>query len=505
LHTGTLPNITKLKHYINQYRLVEMNLLTIFLSVLFILNFIFAIIILFLERRDASATWAWLLVLTFIPFLGFILYLIFGQNLTRKKLFQWEDMKKIGNEHIIKEQIKLLDEDRFQFEDSSTKKYKDLIYLQLVNNDAIFTQNNDMDIYIDGRDKFSALFQDLQTAQDHIHLQYYIFRDDEIGLKLIQLLTRKAKEGVKVRVLYDEMGSRRIKKKAFRQLIRAGGEVEVFFPSKIPFINLRVNYRNHRKLVIIDGKIGYVGGFNIGDEYLGKNKHFGYWRDTHLRITGSAVNAIQTRFILDWNQASTRHDIHYEERYFLNGIGTGAIPMQIVTSGPDSEWEQIKNGYIKMISSAKESIYIQTPYFIPDASLLDVLRIASLSGVKVHLMIPNKPDHMFVYWATLSYVGELLKTGANIYIYENGFLHAKTIVVDNQIASVGTANIDVRSFKLNFEVNAFIYDGKVAKTLTSIFKEDIKKSRQLTMEEYQQRSLKIRFKESVSRLLSPIL
>lgn len=505
MHTSTLPNIKRIKHYINQNRLVVMNLFTIFLSVLFILNLIFAIIVLFLERRDASATWAWLLVLTFIPFLGFILYLIFGQNLTREKLFQWEDMKKIGIEHIIKEQINLLDEDRFKFDDPSIKKYKDFIYLQLVNNDAIFTQNNDIDIYIDGSDKFSALFQDLQTAQDHIHLQYYIFRDDDIGLKLIRLLTRKAQEGVKVRVLYDEMGSRRIRKKAFQQLIRAGGEVEVFFPSKIPFINLRVNYRNHRKLVIIDGKIGYVGGFNIGDEYLGKNKHFGYWRDTHLRITGSAVNAIQTRFILDWNQASTRHDIHYEERYFLNGTGTGTIPMQIVTSGPDSEWEQIKNGYIKMISSAKESIYIQTPYFIPDASLLDVLRIASLSGVKVHLMIPNKPDHMFVYWATLSYVGELLKTGANIYIYENGFLHAKTIVVDNQIASVGTANIDVRSFKLNFEVNAFIYDKKVAKTLTSIFKEDIKKSRQLTMEEYQERPLKIRFKESISRLLSPIL
>ena len=478
---------------------------TVLLSILFILNFFFAGIILFLERKDASATWAWLLVLTFIPFLGFILYLIFGQNLTREKLFQWEDIKKIGIEHLINEQIQQLRSDSFPFKDQYANAYKDLIYLQLANNGAILTQNNDVKIFYDGKEKFESLFHDVEKAKDHIHLQYYIFRDDQIGVKLIELLTKKAKEGVKVRVLYDEMGSRRIKKKAFRPLIKAGGEVEVFFPSKVPFINLRVNYRNHRKLVIIDGKIGYVGGFNIGDEYLGKDKKFGYWRDTHLRIKGTAVKAIQTRFILDWNQASTRHDINYEERYFPYTVENGDVSLQIVTSGPDSEWEQIKNGYIKMISSAKKSIYIQTPYFIPDASILDVLRIAALSGVEVHLMIPNKPDHMFVYWATLSYVGELLKAGAKVYIYDNWFLHAKTIVVDDEIASVGTANIDVRSFKLNFEVNAFIYSRQIAEKLSSIFKEDLKWSKELTLEEYKKRPLKIRFKESISRLLSPIL
>lgn len=189
-----------------------------------------------------------------------------------------------------------------------------------------------------------------------------------------------------------------------------------------------------------------MGGFNIGDEYLGKNPRFGYWRDTHLRIVGNAVYAIQTRFILDWNQASHRHNIHYSDSLFPTLNSTGEVGIQIVTSGPDSEWEQIKNGYIKMISSAKQAVWIQTPYFIPDASLLDALRIASLSGIDVRIMIPNKPDHMFVYWATYSYIGEMIKAGAKIYIYDNGFIHAKTIIVDNEISSVGTANIDVRSF-----------------------------------------------------------
>lgn len=235
------------------------------------------------------------------------------------------------------------------------------------------------------------------------------------------------------------------------------------FPSRLRPINLRLNYRNHRKLVIIDGETGYVGGFNVGDEYLGLNPKFGYWRDTHLRLQGTAVHAIQTRFILDWNQASHHHTLTYVPNHFPECEPKGNVGMQIVTSGPDSEWEQIKNGYIKMISTAKRSILIQTPYFIPDSSLLDALRIACLSGIDVKIMIPNKPDHAFVYWATLSYIGDLLKAGASVYIYDNGFIHAKTIVVDDETASVGTANIDVRSFRLNFEVNAFIYDVTIAK------------------------------------------
>src|SRR5690606_24841984 len=259
-------------------------------------------------------------------------------------------------------------------------------------------------------------------------------------------------------------------------------------------VNLRINFRNHRKIVVIDGKIAYLGGFNVGDEYLGLVKKFGYWRDTHLRIEGTAVHAAQIRFILDWNQASDRNDIYYDPKYFPNITQKGKIPIQVVTSGPDSQYEHIKNGYIKMISLAKKSIYIQTPYFIPDNSILDALRIAVLSGVEVNIMIPNKPDHLFVYWATLSYIGELLDAGANVEIYDKGCIHAKMIVVDDLAASIGTANIDVRSFQLNFEVNAFIYDSQTAKRLVHIFEQDIKKSRRLTYDQYLQRPLIIRFK-----------
>ncbi|SFP87074.1 cardiolipin synthase [Salibacterium halotolerans] len=482
-----------------------MGVYSILISLVIFLNLIFAVIIIFLERKDATSTWAWLMVLLFVPFLGFILYLIFGQNLSRKRLFDWEDIKKIGIEDLIQEQIHSLREQRFHFSDPDARDYRDLIYMHLVNNDALLTENNQVSIYTDGKEKFDQLIEDINHAADHIHLQYYIFRNDELGTRLLDALTKKAREGVRVRVLYDEMGSRKLPKRAFHTLKKAGGNVEIFFPRRIPLINLRLNYRNHRKVVVIDGKAGYLGGFNVGDEYLGLDPKFGYWRDTHLRMTGQVVKALQTRFILDWNQATHHHYIHYDERLFPEHEAAGDTAAQIISSGPDSEWEQIKNGYIKMIMAAKDSIYIQTPYFIPDQSLMDTLRIAALSGKDVRIMIPNKPDHPFVYWATYSHIGELLKTGASVYVYENGFIHAKTIVVDGKVSSIGTANIDVRSFRLNFEVNAFLYHRPTAERMALTFETDMKHCRELTLKDYRERSLWIRFKESISHLLSPIL
>ncbi|MFD9627082.1 cardiolipin synthase [Peribacillus muralis] len=478
---------------------------SVLLGLVIILNILFATIVIFFERREASTTWAWLLVLYFLPVIGFVLYLLFGTSLRHAHLFQWEDKKKIGIEEILDKQMQELSTEHFPFRNTSSSNYRDLIYMHLRNNDAVLTEDNQVDIFTEGKKKFDQLFKDIQAAENHIHIQYYIIQRDDLGKRFIEALTKKANEGVKVRLLYDELGSRGMTKSFFKEFKQAGGRVEAFFPSKLKFINLRLNFRNHRKLVIIDGEIGYVGGFNVGDEYLGLNPKFGYWRDTHLRIKGSAVKAIQTRFILDWNQASKHHDITYQPHYFPTLAPQGNIDLQIVTSGPDSEWEQIKNGYIKLISSAKKSILIQTPYFIPDASLLDALRIASLSGLDVKIMIPNKPDHLFVYWATTYNAGQLLRAGAKIYIYDNGFIHAKMIVVDEEVSSVGTANIDVRSFKLNFEVNAFIYDDEMAKKLTRFFYKDVEVCRQLTIEEFEKRSKWIRFKESIARLLSPIL
>lgn len=472
-------------------------------AIVMVVNFVLAFTIIFLERKNASSTWAWLMVLFFIPVVGFFLYLIFGRKLSGERIFTWDAKSKLGIKSAVQKQLYSLKHDELDLRQKDLMKYKDLYFLHLRHNDALFTQNNEVELFTDGNDKFNALMEDLKKAKDHIHLLYYIMRDDELGQKIGDILVKKAKEGVEVRVLYDDLGSRRLGRPYIRRLKQAGAQVEGFFPPKIPKINLKINFRNHRKLAIIDGKIGYIGGFNIGDEYLGKSKKFGYWRDTHLRVYGEAVANMQSRFILDWNQAS-RNDILYNERYY-DVEPAGDVGIQIVSSGPDSDWEQIKYGYIKMILSAKDYIYMQTPYFIPDESLMDALRIAALSGVKVKIMIPNKPDHPFVYWATLSYIGELLEAGAEAYIYQKGFLHAKTIVVDGKISSVGTANIDVRSFRLNFEVNAFLYDKTFAKQLVDIFQEDIKYSSQMTQKLYQERSIIIKFKESVSRLLSPIL
>jgi len=306
-------------------------------------------------------------------------------------------------------------------------------------------------------------------------------------------------------MLYDDMGSRDLRKKDLKKFRQKGGHAESFFPSKLPLINLRMNNRNHRKIVVIDGTIGYVGGFNVGDEYIGKSKKFGYWRDTHLRIKGDAVNALQLRFILDWNSQSTRDNLTYESRYFPDVDSGGTIGIQIASSGPDEDWEQIKYGYLKMISSAKESIYIQSPYFIPDQAFLDSIKIAALGGVDVNIMVPNKRDHPFVYWATLKNVASLLEAGVNVYHYDNGFLHSKTLVIDDEVASVGTANMDNRSFTLNFEVNAFIYDEGVARSLKQAFINDMKLSNKLTSEAYAKRNLLVKFKEGISQLLSPIL
>ncbi len=470
-----------------------------------ILNIFLAITLIFLERRDPTTTWAWLLVLFFIPVFGFFIYLLLGRQLREKHLFRWEGRSKIGIEKLIDYQIEAIEEDTLEFRLDDTAHYQDMIYLHLRNNHAVLTQDNDVQVFNDGEAKFEALLHDLEHAKDHIHFQYYILRLDHLGTRILDVLVRKAKQGVKVRVLFDDIGSRGLRKKHLRELTEHGGEVEAFFPSTMPLINPRLNYRNHRKIVVIDGRIGYVGGFNVGDEYLGLNSKFGYWRDTHLRIEGSAVHPLQTRFILDWNQASKKHNIEYAERYFPAIPRKGSVGMQIVSSGPDSEWEQIKDGYLKMIFIAKKYIYIQTPYFIPDISFLDALRIACLSGIDVRIMIPNKPDHMFVYWATYSNIGKLLKAGAKVYIYENGFLHTKQIVVDDELSTVGTANIDVRSFKLNFEINAFIYDREKSHELAELFEQDMQLSTELTYEAYLQRSRMIKIKESISRLLSPIL
>lgn len=481
-----------------------MNLLPFLLVILIILNVSFGFALIFLERKDPAATWAWLMVLTLLPFFGFLLYLLFGQNLKKQKIFdtKTEDDKMLYRKSL--EQIKELEDCKELDLCRYDSYYQESIQMHLHSSHSVYTENNYVDILTDGKAKFKKLIEDIESAKDHIHILYYIIKNDNLSTKLMKVLTKKAKEGIEVRLLFDSLGGRRLSKDLILDFEEAGGKFATFFPARIPVLTLRINYRNHRKIAIIDGQTGYVGGFNIGDEYLGLNKKFGYWRDNHLRIQGNAVQSMQMRFVSDWNHSSS-DKLNYERRYYPTMSVKGNTGIQIVSSGPDSEEMHIKNGYLKMMMCAKKSIYIQTPYFVPDQSFLECLKIAALSGVDVNIMIPNKPDHIFIYWASYSYIGELLKCGVKAYTYEGGFLHAKTVIVDEEIASVGTANIDIRSFKLNFEINAFVYDKAVASSLTYFFKEDLKQCNEVTQEVYDSRTKIVKIKESVSRLLSPIL
>lgn len=469
---------------------------------LFWINIIFAILLVFFERRNPTSTWLWIMVLTFLPGIGFLLYLFIGQDLSKKKLF---DLKEEVN-HCFKNMAALQEEqikkNQYLFKDPNYAKYEDLITMNLISSESFFTQDNNIELYFDGLDKFESLMKSIENAKEFIYLQYYIFKSDNLGKKIIDLLCKKASEGVEVKLLIDGMGGRNFSRKYIKKLRDCGAEVAVFFRALIPYISLRINYRNHRKICIIDGKEGFIGGFNVGDEYIGLSKKFGYWRDTHIKITGSAVALLQWRFNLDWRFA-TGKEIKRCQTYLPDKIGTSGV--QIVSSGPDSKWASIKNSYLKMISNAKEKIYIEIPYFIPDDSLFDALKIAGLSGVDVRVVLPNKPDHPFVYWAGMSYIGELLKAGVKFYTYEKGFLHSKVVIMDDFVSSVGTANLDIRSFKLNFEVNAFIYDEAINLKLTERFLNDLKNCKEITLEEYNKRGKIVKIKESFSRLLSPIL
>ncbi|MEX2462483.1 MAG: cardiolipin synthase [Paenibacillaceae bacterium] len=475
-------------------------------SILFIIYFLvsitFAVTVVFLERRNIGAAWAWLMVLFFLPGLGFVIYLLLGQNLSRRKIYKIQEDRIKLVQSFIDDQLAELPNTAFN--DPEAHRYLDMIYMNMKHANSVYSQNNEVEIFTNGQAKFDSLFKSIEEAKDHIHLMYYIVHDGLLGQSLIHILSLKAAAGVQVRFLYDDVGCIDLPKHFFDKLIQAGGEVAAFFPSKIPFFNLRVNYRNHRKLAIIDGTHSYIGGFNIGDEYLGLDPFFGYWRDTHLKITGAGVLQIQAQFGLDWNLASEKQ-IVTDLRYFPSTEPQGQVGLQIVSSGPNQSEEQIENAYVKMIHTAKKSVYLQSPYFIPDESLITAIKIASYSGVAVKLMLPAKGDNRWVHWASFSYLEELLEAGVECYLYEKGFLHAKTIVIDGRVSSVGTANLDNRSLKLNFEVNAFIYDSKIAERLEDIYNEDLKSCRQLTLDEHSQRPLSRKIKESIARLLSPIL
>lgn len=468
-------------------------------------NLLLVLAVIFFERRNPKSVWAWLLLLYFLPVIGFLFYLLVGVDLRNRKRFQVKEVADSLQEagRIQEHSIQSL---TLQELEQGLDKYKELIIYNLKAGGGVLTGDNDIDIFTDGNKLYDTIIKDLERAKWFIHIQYYIIREDIVFERIRELLERKIKEGVEVRILYDAMGCRTVSPRFWEKLRAQGMEVAEFFPALFGRFHLRMNYRNHRKLLIVDNEVAYVGGFNIGREYVDLDEKLGHWRDTHLRISGTATLSLQIQFLQDWNYAAGKN-LFGESKYYME-VAYGKrdyCKAQIIASGPDHKGQTIRDNYLYLIYKARKSIYIQTPYFIPDESVAQALYMAVLSGVEVNIMIPCKPDHMFVYWATYSYIGDLVMAGANCYTYDNGFLHAKGMVVDGEVFCYGTANMDIRSFALNFEVNATVYDMKKAGEMEECFKKDLVYCSRISKDVYAARSLQIRFKEQVCRLLSPVL
>lgn len=471
-----------------------------------LVNEIAALITVFRERRDIAATWAWLLVLTLLPVVGFIMYSFLGRKLPQRQMerIQSETQLELSEAFNRQRELFLLTP---QPKDPTTLSYFRTVLLFQSLDDAFLSQRNQVELFDEGNGLFDRILEEIAAAKESIHIEFYTIYNDQIGNRLRTVLEQKAAAGVEVRVLYDSWGSMGVKPSFYDGLRANGGLATPFLLARRSLFDIRLNYRDHRKIIVIDGKIGYVGGFNVGDQYLGRSEKFGFWRDTHLRIEGGGVYSLQQRFIRDWNSSvkEKEHRIDHYRPYFPKIKGEGTTALQIVSSGPDSHLEEIKLGYLRLINTAKDHVWIQTPYLIPDDSVLDALKVAAHSGVDVRIMIPYMPDHPFVYRATQYYAKVLANEGVTIYFYQKGFMHAKTMVVDGKMASVGSANVDFRSFKLNFEINCFMYDQDITERLEDLFVNDIRDSRVMTPERFAAQSNWLKFKQTFSRLLSPIL
>lgn len=471
------------------------------------MNIAAAFTIIFYERRSPQVAAAWILLLLFIPVVGFFIYMFFGRHLYGTYKYGKKTVADHEFEKISSLQMEYLQKEKMDLS-TAGKNFELTVSLLLKQDHATYFDNNDVDVYISGAEKFAAVKEAIWSASESIHMEYYIIRDDLLGREIMDLLAQKAAQGVEVRVLFDAVGVRKVRPAFYKKLKEAGGDVRILFPLMIPFLNTRINYRNHRKILVVDGRVGFIGGFNIGVEHLGEGP-LGYWRDTHLRIKGGSVSSLQRRFIMDWNYAAkekgiTDGTIYYPTEIFDDGIGDVAV--QIASSGPDTDGTAIYSGFLSLVGHAKKSIYIQTPYFIPDQSVFEALRVACLSGIDVRIEIPCKPDHPFVYWASYSYLGDLIRLGAKGYTYDRGFIHSKTAVFDGEVTTIGTANWDIRSFKLNFETNAFIYDTDFGEKMNKIILEELETDcKQITVEDYNTRPLTTRVKEGFSRLISPLL
>lgn len=486
-------------------------------GLLYVITIWFTIIIVFLENREPSKTALWIIVLAFLPGIGFLLYLLFGENVRSK---QYIRAQKVAENFLesgeLKDVVKferLVDEQRKLAESEMIFQNEDQKVIRLILNAGGLpvTKNNHVTLFKEGVEKFHHLLEDIERAEKHIHMEYFIIKNSEIGRKIRDALIRKAQQGVEVRLIYDDVGCRNLYQNPefFRGMREEGCEISSYFLEKFPYIYRNINRRDHRKVVIIDGKVGYIGGINIGDEYIHKSKKFGFWRDTHLRIEGEAVYSLQLTFLLAWYMLTEEKiqtvDLFPEFENQSDENKSDRSVVQIATSEASTPQETIYQAYFSGIGSAEETICIQTPYFVPDEALLTALKTALLSGVKVKIMFPSFPDHFVVYHASHSYLEEVMELGAEVYFYKKGFLHSKVLVVDHSFASVGTLNMDIRSFSTNAEINAFLYDDDTVDELYNMFQEDLKDCIKVEYAQYKKKSFFKKMLEGFCRLFSPLL
>ena len=471
---------------------------------LYVITVIGVMYTIIMENRSPVRTLAWMLVLSLIPGIGLLFYIYFGMNYRRIKMFS---MKGLGDfkwlQYMSEDQKQRIKKtELLKREDMETVKR--LMTLLLNNSKALLSRNNTVDILNNGEETFKAIFLAISKAKKYIHLEYYIIEKGELGERLKNILIKKATEGVEVRVIYDDVGSWKLPKSYIREMQAAGIQIYPFLPVRFPLFTNKVNYRNHRKIVVVDGEVGFLGGLNFADRYLHGLPGIGIWRDTHLKVRGEAVTSLQVVFLSDWYFVRQELLLN-KEAYLPNKGAEGSVIMQAVSSGPDSDWTSIQQAYFTLINMAKKYVFISTPYFMPGETTINSLKTAAMSGVDVRIMIPYKSDSLLTYWCTRSYVEELLEAGVRVFRYRKGFNHSKLIIIDGLVSSVGTANMDIRSFEQNFELNMIIYDRNVSRKLATDFINDLKGSGEISIQQWKFRPKKDKIKESLARLFAPLL
>lgn len=473
------------------------------LLILILIVFVFqAATILVLEYRRPANAMAWLFILFLFPIVGFILYYFLAREYQRRRRVRrrggFDEQRRaeiIAKSHLIQAADKM--------PGGEFAHQERLFKLLLKAGAAPITGSNASRVLTNAEVTYEAMLEAIRAARHHIHFSSYIIRDDETGRKFREELIRKAQEGVQVRVLYDGIGSIKLGKNYFVPLQGSGVEYASFFPLRPAFLKKRMNYRNHRKILVVDGTKGFVGGINVGDEYLGKHPRLGFWRDTHLELEGDAVYGLQEVFLKDWEMATRRNP--RDAGFFPVHQCKGSEAVQIVAGGPNRRDDAIHETLFAAMSVAKERIWITTPYFIPDASIAMALKIAAMSGVDVRLIVPLVPDTYLVHAATMSYVDEMMSYGVRFWQYSRGFIHAKVVIVDHLMASVGTANLDLRSFFSNFETNALLFDGNRISELERDFLQDLRDSQEIELSAFRKRPRRIKAKQALARMLSPLL